>query len=180
MVSHSNKTLELSPSRLHASGEILVRPRWPSKKVVITEEAYRRLCEAQRRLGAEANLVLTRGMESGGRIRQLIRRSLRSVGGALFSALYPGRRNERQEIFCSNGHDSDGNHIDIRIEHEGKLLVLLPFGVFTPDGMIVCAETMYSELLNRVWSALRDSGFEIHTNRTEALQIHCDAKVTRG
>lgn len=164
----------LTPSP--ASTSFLVKPRWPYDKVLISNKAYQRLLTAQNTLASHGlTLVLTRGYEARGAMIRIAHRAARMVGMALFCIVYPHRYGERTSIFSPNGHDRSGDCIDVSIHRRGATLSLLPFGVFTPLWMVRKAARTHQHELALAWSALRASGFAIHANPTEAMQIHCEA-----
>ncbi len=156
------------------NGSIKVRPRWPYTCVAVAPEALRRLEEAQSRLGAEAVLVLTRGYEPGGVMLRCLHSVCRVVASRLFRLLYPSRANQASEIFSPNGHDTDGTHVDVAVEIEGKVRKLLPLGVFSTSHQIATIVKREEALLRRIYGELNSVGFRVHVNPTEALQIHCD------
>ncbi len=101
-------------------------------------------------------------------------RILRRIGQWLFIAILWPRRDEAAAIFYHNGHADNGDHIDIAVVVDGVRLQFLPFDVFTPMFLVRRIEIQYADVLIRVYTALRAVGFTIHSNRIEALQIHCD------
>ena len=156
------------------SGVFRVAPRWPYRIVLLSEMAFCRLEEAQARLmPLRLQLVLTRGYEERGPLNWL-HGAARRVGAGLFRLLYPRRAGERFEIFSPNGHDHGGNAIDVSVIHDGKRLSFLPWGVFTPYATLCKLRRQHEPAITAVWAALREAGFAIHPNPTEALQIHCD------
>lgn len=157
-----------------AAGAFCVAPRWPYRSVLLSELALTRLEEAQRLLvPLRIQLVLTRGYEKRGPVNRL-HWVTRQVGACCFRLLYPQRAEERFAIFSPNGHDHGGNAIDVSVIHEGRRLVLLPWGVFTPSATLREKKRRYETVLTAVWAALQQAGFSIHPNPTEALQIHCE------
>jgi len=159
------------------NGAFLIQPRWPEREVVISETAYERLKAAQIRLNVYGiRLAVTRGVERQGPWFRNDRRIARKIGGWLFRALYPSRSGEIGDIFSPNGHDRDGNAVDLRIVESDKVLSLLPYGVFTPKATIACLQNTHEHALNLVRQALESAGFSIQANVTEAMQIHCDVK----
>jgi hypothetical protein len=96
------------------------------------------------------------------------------VGALLFRLLYPSRANQAPEIFSPNGHDTDGTHVDVAVEVSGTVQKLLPFGVFSTSNQVANIAKREEALLSRVYAALHFVGFRVHSNPTEALQIHCD------
>jgi hypothetical protein len=163
--------------RQGASAGFLIQPSWPSRRVLVSAEAYLRLCNAQQRIGRDTSLILKRGMESPDFPAVLFRKLLRFCGGGIFAVMYPCRARERLQIFTPNGHDRSGDHVDVGIWHAGAKLRLLPYGVFTPLWLVHRIEAKYRLVLSDVRSALEDAGLTIHSNRTEALQIHCDLNM---
>lgn len=151
---------------------ILVHPRRFARHVKISSESLERVCLAQSLLPSNLQLVLTRGFESSGILRDSIRYFMRYLGAFLFKLLYPSRKDEVKEIFGSNGHDYDGNHIDVSVLKDDELLRFLPLSVFTP--LSVASKQDHSETLDIVWRSLTTAGFSIHGNPGEARQIHCD------
>ena len=156
------------------AGGIGVKPRWPYRHVAVSSEALRRLEDAQQRLGNDLRLIITRAFEPGGPIVRRLHRLGRAVGSVLFSTLYPHRADERSAIFSSNGHDKDGTHVDVSVEYQGQLLRFLPFGVLSSTEQVRRSSEASSPQLKAVYAALEAEGFRIHSNPTEALQIHCD------
>ncbi len=163
--------LSLSPGN-HSN--LQVKPRWPYREVLICPEAFTRLQQAQDRLGVTAQLVITRAFEPGNFILRRLHSLMRTIGAICFVMRYPQRSSEVPAIFSANGHDKDGTHVDIAIIHNGKLLRLLPRSVLTHATTIAAIEAKHSKLLEAVRTSLREVGFRIHSNQTEALQIHCD------
>jgi hypothetical protein len=151
-------------------GNILVQPRGWARSVIVSEKAFLQLCKAQEQMGPDTLLVLTRGFEA----QTLFKKIMRAIGGIIFCLLYPARRHERAEIFKPNGHNIDGNHIDVGIMHKKRKLNFLPFSVFTPPRFI---NDNNKELILNVHNSLNAAGFNIHTNRIESLQIHCDLRT---
>jgi len=162
--------------RGHRNG-IKISPRWPFSTVAVSETAFSKLEAAQVALGKNIQLVLIRSFESPEPILRGIRTFGRRAGQLLFGFLYPRRLHERPQIFSPNGHDRDGNHIDIGIEIDEEWLRLLPFGVFSSLEQVRRAEEKNAHTLSKVRSALVGAGFTIHSNPVEALQIHCDLSV---
>jgi hypothetical protein len=120
------------------------------------------------------SLILTRGYEKQATHLSLIRRVFRCFGVMVFCCLYPHRIGEMKAIFGANGHDVDGSHIDISYRLDGKRIYLLPLSVFTPLWL-------QKRLIKRVLPSaflfkqmLIEHGFQIHENKTESAQIHCD------
>jgi D-alanyl-D-alanine dipeptidase len=162
--------------RSSAATSIFVRPRWPYDKVLISDDALRRLTVAQNTLAAHGlTLVLTRGYESRGKLIRVAHRLGRAAGMVLF-CLYPHRYRERRAIFSPNGHDRSGDCIDVALVHRSKTLTLLPLGVFTPCWLIRRAQRAHQRELTLAWSALQSAGFSVHDNPTEAMQIHCEVR----
>lgn len=126
--------------------------------------------------GHGLTLVLTRGFESHGSIVRLGHYLARGVGMLLFGLVYPHRLGEIRAIFSPNGHDRSGDCIDVGIAHRGRTLVLLPLGVFTPRWLVEKRRHIYRRELMETWSALKTAGFDIHANKTEAMQIHCEVR----
>ena len=155
-------------------GKIRVSPKWPYRSVEISSLALSRLEGAQLQLPPEIRLVLVRAFEPGGILLRVMHRLGREVGKIIFCLIYPRRRGEAKAIFSANGHTTDGNHVDVKVELSGELLSLLPGGVLTPSLQLRSVKKARSQVLGVVYSALQSSGFDIHSNPTEALQIHCD------
>lgn len=153
---------------------LAVQPRWPSQQVRIDAQALAALQRAQARLPAELRLVLTRAYEEPrarlGRLRWLSRR----LGMALFLLLYPSRRAELQAIFGSNGHDRNGRHVDVALRWQGHRLRPLPLSVFTPPRWQQGLARRWAAPLAAARAALEAEGYTLHSNPTEALQIHAD------
>jgi len=156
------------------NGVIKVRPRWPYSRVLVSPEALARLEKAQTFLTPNTQIILTRGFEPGGRLLRGLHRLGRKIGGLIFVALYPRRAHERAEIFSANGHDQDGNHIDVSILREGFEMRLLPFGVMSSPSQVAATRQSKSTIIEKAYNALQSAGFQIHSNPTESLQIHCD------
>jgi hypothetical protein len=161
----------LTPSE---AGEVRVAPRWPHDAVLLSDMALVQLQEAQRLLTPRGiQLVLTRGYEKRGPLNWA-HGIARRIGAFCFRLLYPRRASEHAEIFSPNGHDHcDGNAIDVSVIHHGKPLIFLPWGVFTPERTLRENRRRHDSVLTAVRSALEETGFSIHPNPTEALQIHC-------
>ena len=149
---------------------IETKPRWPDRKITINNAALEALCKAQDSLPPSIRLVITRAYQPEGRIRKLSRQ----LGKYIFALAYPARHTEVAEIFGHNGHATDGNHVDVAIRYNGRLLKFLPLGVFTPLSAIQCRKQQYREIIQQTAKALVTAGFSVHSNPTEALQIHCD------
>jgi hypothetical protein len=158
-----------------SNDEILVRPRWPARSVFVTEISYEQLKRAQRELlPHELRIVLTRGYENEGGFLKFVRRITRRTGGWLFCIVYPKRAHERDVIFCPNGHDKSGDCVDVSVMYENKILNFLPLGVFTSERLLSSLRYANEDILKLVWSKLEAAGFTIHSNTTEAMQIHCE------
>lgn len=155
-------------------GKIKVAPRFPYRRVIVAREALRRLENAQGKLEPDVRLVLTRAFEPGNLVVRMIHAIGRKIGARLFGLFFPRRILECQEIFSSNGHDRDGTHLDVSVEYRGRVKKLLPLGVFSSACQLELVRRRESSLLHSVYQALTTSGFRIHNNPTEALQIHCD------
>jgi hypothetical protein len=154
---------------------ILVKPRWPYHRVFVSSAAYERLKEAQSGLDLFGiSLVLTRGLENEGAVFRLLHKVGRWVGACIFCFLFPSRCSEARDIFGSNGHDASPNCIDVGIVVAGQPITLLPRGLFTSKTRMEHAYLAHRDVVEKVFAALRTCGFCIHTNRTEALQIHCE------
>ena len=153
---------------------LLVRPRWPADHVAIDPDTLNALLAVQRTLPARMRLVLTRAYEHRASGPGGVRKIMRIVGRRLFVTLYPGRRDELEDIFCTNGHDQDGTHVDVAIALDGTPLQFLPLGVFTPLAVQRRRSARHHDALATVKAALASHGFRIHRNGTESLQIHCD------
>ena len=155
-------------------GAIKVKPRWPYRRVVISKVALQLLERCQGKLEPDVRLVLTRGFEPGNAVFRTLHKACRWLGSIFFRFVFPERKSECGEIFGSNGHDVDGTHIDVAVECRGSIKKLLPRGVFSTSYQLERIRENESALLEVVYKALRTSGFRIHSNPTEALQIHCD------
>jgi hypothetical protein len=153
-----------------------VKPRWPSSEVLIENNVFDKLMEAQSRLPPTIQLLLVRGYESKSSHLGAFRDLSRWLGIKLFCACYPGRKDEINEIFGSNGHDVDGTHVDISIILNGKRLRFLPLGVFTSPSLQHKRAAEHLSVVENVKSVLEQCGFVIHKNPTESMQIHCDFK----
>lgn len=151
-----------------------IAPRWPAAQVQLEADVFARLCHAQLQLPAAIQLLLTRGYEPGGGRLGSFRQLSRWLGIALFGACYPHRRDEVTAIFGANGHDRDGRHVDVSIVLHGRRLRLLPLGVFTSLPLQQRRIARHASAIRAVKQALLASGFQIHPNPTESLQIHCD------
>lgn len=159
-----------------AAGNLLIRPRWPARVVLVDAAALEILQEIQTGLPSNIQLVITRGFEPGTSGLGFARRLFRRFGMFTFAVLYPRRRNEIDAIFESNGHDVDGTHIDLSICLSGRRIRLLPFGVFTPLWLQRQRSSRIIESLTIVQAAISHAGFDIHVNATERLQMHCDLR----
>lgn len=158
-----------------ATPEILVHPRWPYRHVFVSVAAYEALKEAQSRLNQfDIALVLTRGLENEGPLLRLSHKIGRWFGAVVFCLLFPSRRAEARDIFGSNGHDVSADCVDVGISVAGRRIELLARGAFTSASSIEAAYRAHRESIDRVRGALRASGFCIHSNPTEAMQIHCE------
>ncbi|BBP71384.1 hypothetical protein PHLH6_33880 [Pseudomonas sp. Seg1] len=151
-----------------------VKPRWPSSEVLIEQNVFLKLIEAQSKLPPSVQLLLVRGYENKSSQLGLFRFLSRWLGIRLFCACYPGRKDEVSDIFGSNGHDVDGSHVDVSIILNGKRLRFLPLGVFTSPSLQHSRAAEHLGVLNEVKAALMQCGFKIHRNPTESMQIHCD------
>ncbi|MDR3414238.1 MAG: hypothetical protein P4L87_25300 [Formivibrio sp.] len=151
-----------------------VIPHWPSKQVCISEMAWERLLIVQSQLPESICLIVTRGYEPSASRVGISRKLFRAIGIYFFRHAYKFRRDELEAIFGTNGHDVDGNHIDVSVALNGRRLRFLPLGVFTPLTWQNQRSQKYTTALHEVKTALVDQGFCIHKNMTESLQIHCD------
>lgn len=159
------------------SPTILFRSRsYFSKTVKVSPNALLALISVQAKLPCHITLVVTRGLEETSPCFRTLHKTRRWFGALLFRRLYPSRRGEVPQIFGSNGHDVSGDHIDIDVLVGGKRITLLPFGVFTPLTLLKRRHARYQKELATVYSELQGAGFKIHSNETEAAQIHCDFK----
>lgn len=154
------------------SVDINVRPRWPHKNVALSRAALLSIQNAQKELPPGISLVITRGYELE---RPYIKYG-RKFGGLIFKFIYPNRCYEVKEIFTCNGHSISGEHLDVSISYHGKILNFLPFNVFTPVWLAKKLSDKYRDIIFIVNNALVNSGFQIHENMIEALQIHIDLK----
>lgn len=155
-------------------GGLEVLPRWPANHVELSGRAWLSLQKAAADLPDSISLILTRGYEAPRAGLGQARRAFRWLGIALFRTVYPGRCTEVADIFGANGHDVDGNHVDVSIRWQGQRLRLLPLGVFTPTRWQARRLSKAQTVVRQVQDALRRQGFCLHRNDTEALQIHCD------
>lgn len=171
---------KLSPSPPNSKHLFGVQPRWPDRDVWISESAFDALNAAQRIISEQRDdivLILTRGHGMDSRALKTIRIVGRKIASCIFKVLYNRRSAEADIIFSSNGHDDGtGDHIDIAIEVNDQCILLLPKGPFTSAYQIDETNRQYSHILDAVHQALEEAGFSIHTNPTEALQIHCDLR----
>lgn len=157
-------------------GDIAIMPRWPATQVKICPQAFRQLQLAQSKLPSELNLIITRAFEPPGTGLTALRSFSRWMGIQLFSSIYANRKSEVNDIFGANGHDLDGTHVDISIRLDGRRIRLLPLSVFTPDWLQNARINKYQETIEHVFRVLDQVGFDLHRNRTESLQIHCDLR----
>ncbi|MRI53866.1 hypothetical protein D8770_07855 [Methylobacterium sp. DB1607] len=164
---------------LHAdeASRLAIRPRWPSRCVLVEECVYTALVDAQSRAPHSVRLVLTRGFEPRASLAGRTRRLSRIVGKRVFRLLYPRRRSEIEPIFGANGHDVDGTHVDVSVALDGRVIRFLPLGVFTPVSWQRRCVDRHADALQTVWQLLIEVGFSIHGNPTESLQIHCDYRL---
>jgi hypothetical protein len=153
---------------------VLIRPRWPARRVVVDAAVLEGLQAAQAALPDAIELVLTRAYEPKSSGLGGARDAFRAAGILMFRWLYPGRRDEITEIFGANGHDVDGTHVDVSFRLDGRRVRMLPLGVFTPPAWQRRRARRCAPALAQVKAALRAQGFRIHPNATESLQIHCD------
>ncbi|WP_426194507.1 hypothetical protein [Pseudomonas sp. NFXW11] len=156
-----------------------VAPRWPSSRVLMDQDVFTQVLRAQSRLPGSIRLLVTRGYEQKSSYLGFFRNLSRWLGVRLFCLCYPQRRQELKDIFGSNGHDVDGTHIDVSIVLNGQRLRFLPLGVFTSPARQHLLQARYLAVVDQVKDSLRQSGFEIHRNPTESLQIHCDYRAGR-
>jgi len=155
---------------------LMVKPRWPSSEVLIEENVFLKLIDVQSKLPPSIRLLLVRGYENKKSQLGLFRSLSRWLGVKFFCACYPGRKDELNDIFGSNGHDVDGSHVDVSIVFNGERLRFLPFGVFTSQSHQRRRAQKHLAVIEKVKFALKQCGFEIHRNQTESMQIHCDYK----
>jgi hypothetical protein len=151
-----------------------ILPRWPARQVLIDERAWEKLEAVQASLPEHMRLILTRGFEPRASDLGKARRLFRLAGISLFALLYKHRKIEILDIFGSNGHDQDGNHIDVSLRIQGRRVRLLPLSVFTPSSWQKKRMKKYQLELELVQASLVAHGFQLHQNATERLQIHCD------
>jgi hypothetical protein len=149
-----------------------VQPRRLAQCVWISQKAFSKLLSAQENLPSNVRFILLRGYEPGSPLRQALRQVFRKLGALVFQFVFPNRADEAREIFHPNGHDIDGNHIDVGLLLNGSRVYTLPFDVFTPA--IIISRNSQNSIVEAAWLALTSAGFRVHTNRTESLQIHCD------
>ena len=154
---------------------LLIRPRWPYKDIYLCEEVYIALVKAQKQLFPhDIKLVLTRGFENQGIVLRLIHACARRMGSVLFLFVYPERRSEIRKIFLPNGHNAGGNCVDVDIMYKGSKINLLPYGVFTNERTLRRLYQAHRITVDLVWKTLGATGFVIHSNLTESMQIHCE------
>jgi hypothetical protein len=172
----SHSLLELHPSSNNA---IIVSPRWPYSSVWVSQPTLNKLIDCNQQLEKYAiQLAITRGFEDpviGSRYN--IRRTLRITGALLFLIMYFPRRKSRGCLFGPNGHDIPDTCIDLSVIHGGKIINLLPFGVFTPLWLLQARSKKYADVLTHVRSQLIGQGFALHSDPIEAAQIHCNTKI---
>jgi hypothetical protein len=167
-----HSTLLKLPPGIHAG--VQIRPRWPSRHVHVDAHVLDKLQAIQAALPAGICLILTRGYEPRASGLGLARRQFRALGIRAFRLLYPARRDELADIFGSNGHDVDGTHIDVSFSLNGRRVRMLPLGVFTPPFWQQRRVRHCASALAQIQGELMRHGFQIHSNATESLQIHCD------
>lgn len=155
---------------------LLVLPRWPATQVRICPQAFAQFQSAQAMLPSEIRLIITRAFEPPGTGLTRLRSFSRWMGIQLFSSIYAKRKSEVGDIFGANGHDLDGTHVDVSILIDDKRVRLLPLSVFTPSWMQSLRIKKYQPSVDHVFRALNEAGFDLHRNRTESLQIHCDLR----
>lgn len=159
----------------HTDG-LRIAPRWPSSQIQLDASVLARLHQAQAQLPPAIRLLLTRGYEPRRSGLGGFRTLSRWLGIRLFRTCYPQRHAEVEDIFGANGHDLDGGHVDVSIVLDGRRLRFLPLGVFTSLPWQQQRIARHADCLAAVKQALHDSGFDIHRNPTESLQIHCDVR----
>ena len=142
--------------------------------MIVSARALERSQIVQGGLPNEIDLVLTRGYEPPTSHIGWLRKLFRIAGIALFRFVYTNRRDEVEDIFGANGHDTDGTHIDVSLSVNGSKICLLPLSVFTPISWQKHRIVKYSRAIGTVKTALVNHGFQIHKNGTESNQIHCD------
>ncbi len=155
---------------------VIVLPRWPSSRILIDPVVFDRLQAVQAELAGDVSLVLTRAFEPRASGLGWLRNVSRQLGIALFSLLYPKRRDELADLFGSNGHDVDGTHVDVSIAVRGRRLRFLPLSVFTPIAWQQRRMRQYLSFHAAATMTLQRHGFQLHRNVTESLQIHCDLR----
>lgn len=156
-----------------------IKPRWPYQYVHIEDSTYAALLKAQQQLSTKnIQLVLTRGLEKEGSLLKILHLVFRKIGCILFFIIFPRRWNEAKDIFSTNGHDKDGRSIDVSIVVNDRALHFLSRGVFTTSSEIKENYHKNQQIIDTVWRVLESSGFKIHPNKTESLQIHCDYQDT--
>ncbi len=160
------------------SAELIISPRFPYKKVYLSEAVYSQLLQAQKLLCDEnIKIIITRGYEQSSSIIKFSHLIARLLGSLLFCTMYPHRLNERIDIFSANGHDKkDKECVDISILKDDTRICLLPHGVFTSKRRIESIRKTHKDTLQIVWQTLDQVGFTIHKNYTEAMQIHCELR----
>jgi len=166
----ADELLELEPGAVET---LIIDPRWPYQRVLISRRAFLALVCAQAQLGPEIELVITRALEARTMFLPTLHSFGRLVGGLLFVLMYPRRAHERGEIFSPNGHDKDARQVDVALRVHQERKTLLPYGVFSTKRHINKIRVSEQLLLERVYRVLEDVGFRIHSNPTEALQTHC-------
>jgi hypothetical protein len=151
-----------------------VSPRWPSSTVVIDRRAWEALKQAHAALPNGVCLVITRAYEPMGTKLASARIVFRWLGIHLFCLCYSQRISEIEDLFGTNGHHTEGTHVDISIKLDGRRLRFLPLGVFTPGAWQRRRVKPVKPVLEMIKKTLVDASFTIHQNPTESLQIHCD------
>ena len=152
------------------SDGIVIRPSFLSPHVAISDIAWARLKQAQTRLPKEVQIILYRGYQP----RSVLRYISRQIGAAFFRVLFPTRRDEIIQIFSANGHECDGNHIDIGLSLHGKNILFLPLSVFTPQCLQKRLRNTHRLVVDSVQQEMCRAGFVAHENATEALVMHFD------
>ena len=170
MTCNDKELLLCLPHGAHSG--IIIAPSKFSKGVFLSNEAWICIQRAQNQLPSDLTLVLIRGYTG----RSFVRTILRKIGSLLFFVIYPARRHEIADIFGANGHDQDGNHLDVGIAIRGRKLNFLPLHVFTPRSIQLRRRAQHLDKLLVVCHALRSEGFDLHRNATESLQIHVDLR----
>lgn len=153
-------------------------PRWPAAHVELSRRAWLSLQKAAANLPDTTSLILTRGYEAPHARLGLARRIFRQLGMGLFRFVYPSRSTEVAEIFGANGHDVNGDHVDVSIRWQGRRLRLLPLGVFTAPRWQARRLGKVLPVVQQVQDVLQQQGFCLHRNHTEALQMHCNLLPT--